>query len=188
VQDAKPYIEKTRQELVAATQGLAGDQWTFKPAPDRWSIAEVLEHVVTTQDLVLGTVRERLAAAPPPPADYPTAEIDALIVNAFPDRSARFKGPEVLQPTGRVAPEEALRRFDANCTRLAEFLETTQDLRQHAVESLPLKAISNGKYVFMDGYQWGVTLAAHTARHTAQVLEVRADGHFPAHVGQASVA
>jgi hypothetical protein len=63
--------------------------------------------------------------------------------------------------------------------QLTEYLETTPDLRQHAVDSPSLKAVSKGAYSSMDGYQWILTAAARTERHTRQILEVRADSNFP---------
>ena len=35
--------------ILDAIAGLSPAQWTFKPAPDRWSIAEVLEHLSHTE-------------------------------------------------------------------------------------------------------------------------------------------
>ena len=32
----------------------------------------------------------------------------------------------------------------------------------------------------MDGYQWIIATAGHSDRHTQQILEVKADGGFPA--------
>jgi hypothetical protein len=32
----------------------------------------------------------------------------------------------------------------------------------------------------MDGYQWVLATAAHTERHTKQILEVKSDPNFPA--------
>jgi len=40
------YLEKTRAELVNATKGLSTEQWNFKPAADRWSVAEIAEHLL----------------------------------------------------------------------------------------------------------------------------------------------
>src|SRR5580658_4903829 len=108
---AKQYIDKSHDELIAATQGLVDDQWKFKPSPESWSIAEILEHIVMTDELILGPIRARLADAPPAPAGHDPKEIDALIVGAFPNRSAKFKGPEVLTPTGRCTPPEAIGRL-----------------------------------------------------------------------------
>ena len=66
-----------------------------------------------------------------------------------------------------------------NQADLAEYLESTPDLREHATEAVPLKAVSNGAYDLMDGYQWILAAAAHTERHTKQILEVKANPAFP---------
>jgi hypothetical protein len=177
---ARQYIQQTRDGLVAAAEGLSEAQWQFKPAPECWSIGEIFEHVVMTQELVLGPVCAQLASAPPASATHDCKVVDALIVARFPDRSGKFKGPSVLTPSGACTPSQAVERLNANCVRLNAYLESTPDLRQHAVESAPLKAISNGEYQAMDGYQWVLALSAHTERHTRQILEVKADANFPA--------
>jgi len=40
------YLEQTRSGVIAATKGLSDAQMKFKSAPDRWSIAETLEHIM----------------------------------------------------------------------------------------------------------------------------------------------
>lgn len=177
---ARQYIQQTRDGLVAAVEGLSEAQWQFKAAPECWSIGEIFEHVVMTQELVLGPVCAQLASAPPASAAHDSKVVDALIVARFPDRSNKFKGPSVLTPSGAITAAAAVERLGANCVRLNVYLESTPDLRQHAVESAPLKAISNGEYQSMDGYQWVLALSAHTERHTRQILEVKADANFPA--------
>src|SRR5438132_237686 len=44
------YLESTRQGVQDATAGLSPAQWNFKPAPDRWSVAEVTEHIAAAED------------------------------------------------------------------------------------------------------------------------------------------
>ncbi|HTX37823.1 MAG TPA: DinB family protein [Bryobacteraceae bacterium] len=178
--DANAYIDQTRNGLIAAVQGLSEVQWTFQPAPECWSIAQILEHIVVTQEVVLDSLLPRLAGAPPAPANHNPDVVDALIVTRFAERSRKFQGPKAVLPAGRWTPAECLSRLDANCVRLHQYLEATPGLREHAVESLPLKAISDGAYQFMDGYQWMLAMAAHTQRHTLQILEVKADANFPA--------
>ncbi len=39
------YLESTRRGVVNATEGLSAAQWNFKAAPDRWSVAECMEHI-----------------------------------------------------------------------------------------------------------------------------------------------
>ena len=176
---ARAYLEQTRDRLLDATGALSPAQWGFKPAPDRWSILEIVEHLAITQELVLGPVRQSLVAAPHP-GTGDRDEIDTLLVERFPDRTEKFTGPPVLFPTGKVTPEQAVERFAGNCGLLIEYLESTPDLRSHAVPAAPLKALTRGKYELMDGYQWILTSAAHVDRHIRQIAEVKADAGYPA--------
>jgi hypothetical protein len=52
-----------------------------------------------------------------------------------------------------------------------DFLKNTSDLRDHATMS-PI-----GKN--LDAYEWVLFIAAHSERHTKQILEVKADPNFP---------
>lgn len=180
LEQGRRYLDQTRNGVIGATKGLSEAQWKFKPAPDRWSIAEIVEHIVLTQEFVLGPVREQLAKAPEVSTDRDYKKVDAVVVDQLPDRLVKFQAPEALQPTGRWAPQVALDRLVKNYARLTEYLESTPDLRQHMVDAPPLKAISKGAYDSMDGYQWVLAAAAHTERHTKQILEVKADANFPA--------
>ena len=44
------YLEQTRDGVVAAVKGLSSEQMKFKPAPDRWSVAETLEHIALAEN------------------------------------------------------------------------------------------------------------------------------------------
>lgn len=179
VEQARLFIEQARNGAVGATKGLSEAQWKFKPATGGWSIAGIAEHMVVVQERILGPLMDKLATAPPAPADHDCAEVDSIVISQFPNRLSKFKGPESAQPTGRYTPSEAVERLLGNCVRLAECLESMPDLRRHAVEALPLKAVSKGVHSAMDGYQWILAAAAHTERHTKQILEVMADPKFP---------
>ena len=174
------YVQQTRDYLVGVTVHLSDAQWQFKPAPERWSIAQILEHMVMTQDLVLGPIWDQLAQAPPSPTAGDYKQVDALLVNQGAVRLSRFPAPEMLEPAGRCSPEESLRRLLSGYERLTGMLESSPGLRQHATPSLPIRALSNGAYEYMDGYQWLLAVASHNERHTKQILEVKASPQFPA--------
>jgi hypothetical protein len=53
-------------------------------------------------------------------------------------------------------------------------LNNTADLRAHAS---PASESPFGKQ--MDAYEWILFIAAHSDRHTKQILEVKADPNFP---------
>jgi len=48
---AAAYLAETRENLVCSTRNLWRAQLQFKPAPERWSVAECLEHIVVVADL-----------------------------------------------------------------------------------------------------------------------------------------
>lgn len=179
IDHARGYLREAELGVIGATRGMSDAQWKFKPAPDRWSAAEIVEHMVLVQELILGPVRTQLAQAPAP-GQRNTKLIDSAVQTQLPDRSSKFQAPDVLKPTGRWTPSEALVRLKENDAKLVAYLETTPDVRQHAIEALPLKAVTKGAYDQMDGYQWVLGSAAHTERHTKQLLEVKADPNFPA--------
>ena len=166
------YLEQTRDGIVTATKGLSEAQMKFKPAPDRWSVAETLEHITLGEDLMFQSVTDKIMKAPAGPADRDTAKIDAMILNMVPDRTQKRQAPGPLVPTGRWTPSETLDHFLKSRTRTIEFLKSTPDLRAHASAENPLQQP-------LDGYDWLLFIGAHSERHTKQILEVKADPNFP---------
>jgi hypothetical protein len=179
LEQARLFLEQTTNAAIGATKGLSDAQWRFKPAPDRWSIAENLDHVVIVQERVLGPLLQNLAAAPAPPPDFNRDAIDSIVIHQFPVRLRKFPAPEYVNPAEQIRPAELLQRFRANYAAFLDRLESGEDLRQHAAEAAPLKGVTNGAYSLMDGYQWILAAAAHTERHVKQILEVKADPGYP---------
>jgi hypothetical protein len=168
---ALTYLNQTRDGVVAAVKGQSEAQLKFKPAPVRWSVAEVVEHLALIEDLVNGGVLGKLAGAPAPAADWDAKKVDALVLAKVPDRSTKFQAPEPAVPTGRWTPAATLEHFLAGRAQTVTFLMSTSDLRAHLV--------SHPVFGPMDGYEWILATAAHTERHTKQILEVKTDAAYP---------
>jgi hypothetical protein len=178
IERGKAYLKQTNDCVTGAIKGVGGAQWSFKPANGGWSIGEIAEHIVFVQERVLGILREALPAAPAGPAERDNATIESIIINQFPNRLEKFTAPFATPPLG-LTPKSAAARVSENSQTFANHLESTPDLRDHVLESPPLKRISNGEYGVSDGYQWILAAAAHTERHVKQILEVKADPNFP---------
>jgi hypothetical protein len=148
--------------------------------PDRWSIAEILEHMVIVHKRVLGRVREQLPQAPAPPAERDCHKLDSIVIEKIPDRSIKAKAPDYIQPTGLLTLPAALDRLFKNYDVLTGVVESTPGLREHVLEAPPLRLVTNGAYDSIDGYQWALTAAAHDQRHVAQILEVKGAPNYPA--------
>lgn len=166
------YLEKTRDGVLTATKGLSEAQWNFKPAPDRWSVAEVTEHIAAAEDLLMQRLQGEVMKAPPRTGSDDVKTIDALVLKAIPDRSHKAQAPEPLKPTNRFgSPKDSLKHFQESRAKTIAFLKKADDLRQHATDS-PL-----GKK--LDAYEWLLFISAHSERHTKQIEEVKADANFP---------
>jgi len=169
---AVKYLEQTRDGVIAQTKGLSDAQMKFKPAPDRWSVAETLEHIAVAEDYLLGNVTNNIMKAPAGPANRDTAKLDALILSAVPDRSQKRQAPSPLVPKGRWTPTETLAHFETSRAKTIAFLQSTPDLREHASSDNPFQQP-------MDAYEWLLFISAHSERHTKQIAEVKADPNFP---------
>ena len=171
---ALAYLESTKKGVVEATKGLSDPQWNFKAGPDRWSIAEVMEHLAAAEDMIRGMNQEQVMKSPAIPArdSAELQKIDAMVVAMVPDRSHKIQAPEPLKPTNRFgSPTDAEKHFLESRATTEEYLKAATDLRAHASDS-PMG-------VKLDGYEWILLIAAHSERHTKQMLEVKADPNFP---------
>lgn len=168
------HLEMTLKGVNDAVQGLSEVQLNFKSAPDKWSVAQVIEHLASTEDMLFGLVQDQAMKAPPR-ADGDQEDVkatDQLILTAIPDRSQKRSAPESLIPSNRYGSSaEALRHFNESRAKTLALMQDGQDLRDHAMDS-PL-----GKK--LDPYQWLLFISAHTERHTKQILEVKVDPNFP---------
>jgi DinB family protein len=168
---ALQYLETTKKGVLEATKGLSEAQWNFKPAPDRWSVAQVTEHIAAAEDFIRGMLQEKVMMAPAGEAGRDVKKTDEAVVMMVPDRTHKAQAPEPLVPTNRFgSPEGALKHFAESRAVTEEFLKNTTGLRDHVTDS-PL-----GK---LDGYEFVLFIAAHSERHTKQINEVKADPNFP---------
>lgn len=165
------YLESTKKGLVEATRGLSDAQLNFKASPFRWSIAQAMEHIATTEDLLRQLAEEQMKKAPPVP-DRDLKKTDDMVVQVIPDRSRKFQAPEQLRPTNAYgSPEGSMKHFLESRAKTVALLKNTPDLRAHAADS--------GLFGKIDVYQRILFISAHCERHTTQILEVKADPKFP---------
>jgi hypothetical protein len=152
------YLHETRQNLIRSTEGLSPTQLQYKPGPDRWSVAECLEHITVTEGFIFGNINKALQQAG---ASSASGFGDDGVVKIVADRSTPIKGPEILRPTGRWAHDRLLAEFRATRGRSFDFAATTDtQLRQHGFPHPMLGTL--------DCYQWLLLIGAHGERHRLQ--------------------
>ncbi len=167
------YLKETQKDFLAATEGLSETQWKFKAAPEQWSIAETAEHIAVSEDMIWGAVKKAMKSPAAPEKKESVKGKDEIILTKIPERTRKAQAPEQLQPTGKWATRaELVKDFEKTRATEIDYVKTTkEDLRSHFEEHPGLQTL--------DAYQWLIFNGAHCKRHTAQILEVKADPKFP---------
>ena len=167
------HLKQTETAFLKSIDGLSDAQWTWKSAPDRWSVAEAAEHITMSEDLLRGMAEGTLKAPATPEVLAKTKGKDEQVLKMIPDRTQKFKAPEPLVPKGSFASKAALvEAFKAARAKTVALAGGTADLRGHAATGLPMGE--------MDTYQVVLFLSAHTERHTKQIEEVKTTAGYPA--------
>ena len=158
----------------AAAADLTDAQLAFKPSPDRWSIAECIEHIALVEWGMFQGIQKGLS--------YPDnlekrAEIrvsDLDVVKAVRSRNVTLPAPEPTVPTGQFPSVlNALDSFERERKANLSIVENaTENLRTHFAR--------HPAFGWIDTYQALLVLALHPVRHLKQIDEVKADAGFPA--------
>src|SRR5436190_21696882 len=168
---ALQYLETTKKNVLEATKGLSEAQWNFKPAADRWSVAQVMEHIAAAEDFLRDVTKDKVMTSPAGESGRDVKKTDEAVLAMVPDRTHKAQAPEPLVPSNRFgSPDGSLKHFVESRSATEDFLKSTAGLRDHVMDS-PL-----GK---LDGYEFVLFIAAHSERHTKQINEVKADPNFP---------
>jgi len=171
---ALTMLKDTRGRIITAADGLSAKQLDFKPSPDAWSIADCLDHIALTENLLWSTLVNGMKGVANPELRDSIKMKDEEIIPMMTDRSVKRSAPEVLQPskapwTGSAA---AIAEFRKQRNEHIKYVRsTTEDLRNHVI------GMPGG--VYLDAYQMLFLLNGHAERHYKQIEAIRADPRFP---------
>jgi len=163
------YLDTERGELHDAVELVPPALREQQPGPDRWSVAQVLQHLTLIENRIAKLVGKRIAGAR---AEGLGPELETSpILNTrhaakIADRSFRVTAPEEIRPPSDV---------DAASAWTA--LEQSRETLRAAVlsgDGLALSEVMHPHPVLgeINLYQWILFVGSHEVRHTAQVREI----------------
>src|ERR1044071_764762 len=87
------HIDRTRARLFDAVEGLSEEQQTFSPAPDRWSVAALVEHLSIVEGGVVRLLEKLLGQAEESGAGAAAPDLfnDPVSIEEFVERSRGVK-------------------------------------------------------------------------------------------------
>ena len=174
-QFALNQLAASQSRLLAAVADLTPQQWRFREDPDRWSIAENIEHLIHFESFIAQAIANALTrpAEPEKQSQAASKQPRVLSLGSNESRRAQLKAREVVRPTGQWSdPKVLIEEFRGTRARTLAFAaETDADLRCHF---FPHIAFGD-----LDCYQWLLVLSFHTDRHVLQIQQVQAHAVYP---------
>ena len=159
------YIDEQAVALRAAFESVPADRRAVRPAPTRWSPAEIVAHVTIVERMVTGQLRGLIEKARSIGTERDESSILALL------DPQRFVRRERRIITGASAEPR-----DTNAASVwAEFENTRQSLKDVVAtgDGLALNDVSAPHPGLgpLTGYGWIAFAGAHAARHADQIRE-----------------
>ena len=169
---ALALLARSRTALLQAVEGVTEEQARWKPAPERWTILEYVEHLAVSEVGLIKLIEKSLQESPYAETEEERKEREQKI-RATPIPRGVNHAPENFKPVARFPSlADAVGALLAARERTVEYAQsTTDDLRKH-FSPHPVLGL-------MDGYQWLCGNARHAETHAGHVVEIRAMAEFP---------
>jgi hypothetical protein len=166
------WMDESRKEFLAAIDGLTEQQWKWKPAPERWSVGEVAEHIVLAEALLFGAVQKAISSPANTAWEEKTKGKGETIEAVMAPRLGKAQAPEPIVPKGDMSPAQVKERFEKQRVEMVKFAtETDVPLKQYTLD--------NPFFGTLNGYHWLIYAPLHTMRHDKQIAEVKATAGYP---------
>ncbi|HKO15928.1 MAG TPA: DinB family protein [Gemmatimonadaceae bacterium] len=160
------YLDQQSAVLRAAYDAVPAASRGLRPAPGRWSPAEVVQHVALVERRLTQRIAQLVQQARALPPERDRSPVLPSVHLA-----------RVLDRTRPITASEAAQPRDADPARVwGEFEDARAAARELVVsaDGLALGAVSAPHPVLGDlnGYGWIAFVGAHAARHAAQIREI----------------
>lgn len=171
------HLQTSLDAILSAVDTITEEQWNWQPDSNTWSIALVLEHLITHEELFYREVRV-LSNLPSLPNVDNTAFASDEAIMSYQDITDqnRGKAPSYLAPRGRWCEKGiALESYQVSRRAMIEFVNTTTvNLRAYYTKS------GRGPTAYRDLHQLLLISVAHTRRHDKQIRSLLSHPAFPA--------
>jgi uncharacterized damage-inducible protein DinB len=166
-------LKDSHKQTLDLMEGLSEEQLKFKPAPEKWSVLEVAEHICLAEGLLFGAVEKALAEKQNPEWETKTKGKTEFLERVMVSRDRKATAPESIVPSGKLTRDEVIAKLKESRAKSLKFAEETK---------LPLKAhtLDHPFPVFntLNAYQWLIYIPLHNIRHNKQIEEVKSDPNF----------
>ena len=171
IKEVLTALDDTRDSLTRAIASIPSDKHNVRPSDERWSVAEVVEHLGLVETRIAKLLSEKLDAARQAglPAEIEVTPVAPMLdVAGVISRSNPLIASEPSQPRAGLSTEDGLKVLSERRAALRRAVTAVDGLALGSVEA------SHPRLGTLNVYQWLLFLAGHEARHTDQIREAAA--------------
>ena len=105
-------MDETKESLEESVEGLSEEQMQFKPDEESWSVAQIVEHIITVEGALKSMLEAKFEAGENLDQKAEVKMTDDQVVALITDRSGKIKTQDQFQPSGKFSDaDEALEAF-----------------------------------------------------------------------------
>ncbi len=169
VQEIVNEIEAVRQQIYAAVAELSQAQMDFKPAPDAWSVSEILSHLNKVErglPKLYSMMLQKLAEAGWQP-ETEGSMLGSLDHAQLDVASKKFQAPERVLPQSGLSKAEILSALEQSRQAIVAAVAPAGDYDLSGV-TWPHPALGDINF-----YQWILFVGKHEKRHLGQIQALK---------------
>lgn len=162
IQEIKYHLKETRDELLGILKELNRNQLHLKKDADSWSIGQICQHLIKTEELFVLAIKKGLKSKED--SIIAKKSLDFLL-----DRSKKIVAPDIAKPTDEIIEyNEIIEKLKHSREKLYEILNTLEDPsvlgRRHFIHPV---------FKEMLLIEWVRTIYLHEQRHIKQINEIK---------------
>jgi len=171
IKDLKEIEEITIHEF----QGLSEEELVWKPEPDRWSIAECLQHIIIANSTYVKDIEKRIAHAEVKTIEYPirfsiTGRLFLYAVD--PKYKWKVPAPKIFKPTNGNKVENGKKTLEDFLKLQDKIMQTARKACAYDHQHVPTYSPLSKLLRFNVGEQLYIMMR-HTKRHINQSKRVK---------------
>ncbi|OYU66989.1 MAG: hypothetical protein CFE22_06800 [Cytophagaceae bacterium BCCC1] len=170
IQEVMKQLARTHDALKSETENLVSAQWNFKESPERWSIAEVVEHL-GNWELLWARELAMISLNKPNPELRLTCKPDSYY-HEFIMEEKMHNASNISKPNGFIKEKDTILWF----TKLRnDNIRSAEGLKVNLRDQFEMTALENPRNMYnVYIYMWG-----HVDRHIKQIQKVKTHINFP---------
>jgi uncharacterized damage-inducible protein DinB len=161
-QDINQKLKETREKLLTTLNDLSQDQLNQRKDPNSWSVAQVCQHLIKTEELYVLAIKRGLRG-------NEDSIIESKPVELLLDRSRKLEAPDIVKPTEEILErDEIVEQLHNSRVKFNEFLNTLED-----PSVLSRRYFKHPAFQEMLLIEWLESLYLHEQRHIEQINEIK---------------